>query len=63
MCIKGYGYLVVKAALPSPFSAKKWPHDRKAERKTVSDFVPTGRLIKNKNVIIDYNIQRRLSET
>ena len=39
------GYFVVKTAMPLPFSAKKWPHGHKAERKTASDFVPTKRLI------------------
>ena len=42
-----YGYFVVKTVMPSPFSAKKWPHGHKAERKTASDFVLTERLPKN----------------
>ena len=44
--LDGYSYFVVKTAMPSPFSAKKWPHGRKAKRKTVSDFVSTERLSK-----------------
>ena len=41
----GAGYLAVKTAMPSLFSAKKWLHGHKAKIKTVSDFVPTGRLL------------------
>ena len=38
----GYGYFVVKTVLPSPFSAQKWLHGRKA-KKTASKFIPTDR--------------------
>ena len=41
----GYGYFVVKTAMPSLLLAKKWLHGRKAERKTASDFDPTKRPI------------------
>ena len=34
----------MKTGMPSPFLAKKCPYGRKAERKTVSDFVLTERL-------------------
>ena len=31
---------MVKTALPLPILAKNWPHCRKSERKTGSDFLP-----------------------
>ena len=39
------GYFVVETAMPLPFLAKKLPHGCRAERKTASDFIPTGGLI------------------
>ena len=36
-------YFVVKTVTPVPFSAKSWPHGRKAERKTMPNFNPTER--------------------
>ena len=36
---KRYGYFIVKTATPSPFSAKKWPLGRKAERKTMTNLL------------------------
>ena len=44
--ILGYGYFIVKTAMPSPFLAKKRVRGCKAKRKTASYFVPTERLPK-----------------
>ena len=39
----GSGCFVVKTAMLSPFSAKKLPQGRKADRITATDFAPTER--------------------
>ena len=44
----GSGFFVVKTAMPSPFSVKKWPHGCKVERKTASNFILTERLLVTK---------------